>query len=88
MAEDAGDSLVSVYRAPDMAAAAFLVSLLEGSGIPVWQQDVGIGALPRARYGTWGYRIMVRREDCDHRAEDITAAVREFEKTMGYPPTQ
>jgi hypothetical protein len=82
------DSLVSVYRAPDMAAAAFLAHLLEELGLPVFQQEVSIGALPRAKYGIWGYQVMVTRDDLETHGEEILAAVREFEKTMGYPPTR
>ena len=82
------DSLVSVYRAPDMAAAAFLSELLEERGIPVFENEVSLTSLPTSQYGVWGYAVMVRREDLDHREADILAAVREFEKTMGYPPTR
>lgn len=81
------DGLVSVYRAPDMAAAALLVSLLEERGIPVFQQEVSLTALPTAKYGVWGYRVMITREDLTTRHDEVLAAVREFERTRGYRPT-
>jgi hypothetical protein len=85
---DSEDGLVSIYRAPDMAAAAFLVQLLAERDISVFEQAVSIGPLPVAQYGTWGYRLMVRREDLESHGEEITAAIREFEQTLGYPATR
>ena len=77
------DALVEIYRAGDIAAASLLTHLLEEQGVPVLSMDSGMDGIPRFLVGTISYRIMVRRSDAQGHAEEIAAAIREFEATMG-----
>ena len=77
------DSLVTIYRAGDVAVADYLAQVLKERGIASWQQAAGMDGLPPAFVGTVGYRIMVTRGDAEAHAEEIAAAIREVEADLG-----
>ena len=76
-------TLTEIYRAGDVAAAAYLQVMLEERGLPVFQQDAGVDGLPQACTGTVGHRIMIQRSDAEAHAAEIAEVLREFEATMG-----
>jgi hypothetical protein len=78
--------LVCVYRAGDMAAAAFLRRLLEEASIPTVELEAGIDGFPTIYFGPQAYRIMIRRADAEAHSEEIAEIIRQFEETMGYGP--
>jgi hypothetical protein len=79
------ESLVEIYRAGDMVAAAFLTNLLQERGLPVLSLEAGLDGLPRVYFGTLGYRIMMRRDDAEAHADEIAAAIKELEETLDLP---
>lgn len=86
MAKPRDRELVCVYRAGDMAAAAFLTQLLEEAGIRTFSLEAGLDGFPRIYFGTQGYRLMISGNDAEARAEEIANIIRQFEQTMGYGP--
>jgi hypothetical protein len=82
------ENLVEIYRAGDVASAAFLQHLLEERGVPVYQMAAGMDGIPAAQVGIFGFRILVRHGDVEAHAEEIAAALREYETSMGIEPPE
>ena len=77
------DPLVEIYRAGDIAAGSLLIHLLEERGVPAIPLDSGVDGFSRTYFGAVTCRIMALRSDVEAEAEEIAAAIREFEDTMG-----
>jgi hypothetical protein len=80
------ESLVEIYRAGDMASAAFLQHLLEERGLPVVQREAGMDGFMASHMGHLTYRIMLARSDVEAHLEAIAEAIREYEDQMGRHP--
>ena len=84
---EAEDRLVRIYSVGDVAEATFLGSLLQERGISAYAREATNSALRLAGImgaagGVFGYNLMVLESDAEEHAEEIAAAINDFEAAM------